>query len=337
MTELFDSSRTETPFILATVIEVKAKDGKQSNRYQVQPHVGQDSGTVKPEDTIEVSYIDQAAPHYTLGHTGTRYKKGQTVMLYRMGQQEFMIMGALPNSVPDEGQNDHTINSSHPKGLSKWLHRIAPKVGSLPKAYLEDMKGLLGSAETFQSMLPRDVVKLRTELEARFRMAKRMGKDPIKDLEGIVRRVLREYKELGRYAATAKNVNWSVGGFSIDKGDLKNPTKYIMQLIGKKGELIPNAFDMMEKLKASGKAGTPISAPNSVGGIGLIQQALAGVAQIRSQQANNQFDLLEYLCMLYEELFAPLKCKDENGKFTPAFEKWKKEYMLLLNIQQELV
>ena len=332
MSELYNKTQGENHHVHATIVSVKGKGNEQSGRYQVQLHVSQDSGTTNPKDTIEVGYLSQDAPFNGFGHTGARYKIGQTVLLQATGQQGYIIAGGVPNAVSEEGKNDHTLTASHPKGLASLLHRASAKVGSLPKAYSKDLKGLLKQAETFQAMSVEDAVRFRSELESAARKATRGGTDPIKDLEGRVRRVLRDGKEMGRYAAVAKNVNKSIGSFSFDKADMKNPTKYMQKLLGKKAELIPNAFAMMEKLKQAAKNGIPIDAIKAVGGAQLIQQALAGAAQMRSEQSGKEIDLDEYLCILYKELFSNLECTDENGKHTPEYLVWKKAYLLALKL-----
>ncbi len=325
----------------ATIVSVEPKDGSQSGRYQIQRQIAQDSGTTSPEQTTEAVFVKPDAPFHTMGKTGTDFINGQTVYIMYPddengdGGQEPIIIGSVPNA-EEEGKNDTAKNASWTTGISQWLQRTGTDPKTLSKAYQETYSSVLGGVNTFQDLKPANAVKMRSQLEAAIKKATRSGKDPIKDLEGTVRSVFKGGIEKGRYAATAKSINKSIGSFPFDAGDLTDPGKFIQSKLGKAGELIPNAMSMIQNLKSAVKSPGSISALSSVGGADIVQKALAGIANIKSESANNEFDLLAYLCELYEELFPGLDCK-LNGEFTPAFEKWKKEYLLALRTEQGLV
>lgn len=322
---------------LATIVAQKPKEGQQSGRYQLQFVQAQDSGTTNPEQTSEAVYPKKDAPFYGIGKTGADFINGQTVYVQiDEGGQEPVIVGALPNAIDNDKKGDVTQNASWATGLSQWLSRVGTDPKTLSKTYKETFSSILGNVNTFQDLKPNNVIKLRSELEGAIKRATRSGKDPIEDIKGTVRAALEGGIEKGRYAAIGKNINKSIGSFAFKKSDMKDPVKYIQNTLGKKGELIPNAMQMIQNLKATVKSGSPTSMISSVGGSELINKALAGINMIRSERANNEVDLMDYLCELYEELFPGLECKI-NNEFTPGFLKWKKEYLLALRTEQGLI
>lgn len=135
----------------------------------------------------------------------------------------------------------------------------------------------------------------------------------------------------------------TLGGYAREVGDLLNATKAIKQLLGKKGEIIPNALKMMESLQQQAKAGSIVNSTSMVGGMGNITGAIMGILQLAKNKKKNtpkkkeddELDLLELLLrQLYRELTnqEPL---DDKGEETLEYKNWKVEYLKALELEQE--
>jgi len=335
-----EQSKTEDTQRMGTIIGPSMM-GDQSHRWRVSFHTSHMSGTIGPEETFECTYMSQDAPFKGFGKTGARYKNGQQVYCTRANDtQEWVIIGAVPNSVGEGGMTDpdHQRVGSHPEGMA--LHGTGPKC--------EDISDFMREAINTGPLQRIDAVTA-TNLKAEFgpgKIIQNTGQktDMIKDNETRTKRLLKECKEEGRYAPKGQQqqVNKSIGAWAFANADMVDPGKAIQKLVGKQGELIPNALQMIQNLKnhvQSGAAGVP--ALNAVGGGGLVSQALAGAASARSGQSEpkkKEEDPLEkQLCEEFKKAFPGQECTVASGENTPAFEAWKKDFMLTLRLQQGII
>jgi len=144
---------------------------------------------------------------------------------------------------------------------------------------------------------------------------------------------LKNRTEKSRLAGKKDNLPKTVGDASTRKGSIKDPTAFIKKVLGKKGEMIPNAFKMMENLKKAAKSGSPINAASAVGGAALIRKALAGITKSQSEQQGTE-DEEDFFCTLFKELFPDFECRIDNQE-TEVFRKWKIDYLAALQDEEE--
>jgi hypothetical protein len=331
-----ENAKTEDLTRMATVI--CPSEEKQSHRWCLSFHTSHNSGTVQPSDTFEASYSATDAPFKGYGKTGGRYKKGQQVMVTRVNDtQEWVITGAVPNSIgeDDPAQSDNVLTASHPTGMALLGSSDGP--GSLTHFATQVMGPITGGRGALQKTT-HDIATNIQFVDNVLKKALAGPNDPVIHSATTAFRNLRPAQK-GRYAAKeiAGQINKSIGAFAFNNANMTDPTAAIKQLVGKAGELIPNAQSMIENLKKSVAGGAPTSAVAAVGGLQLVQQALSGIAMARAGQSDTEEELTDWLCELYVQIFPGAECKQPNGTDTPAFQKWKKDYMLELRRQQGML
>lgn len=144
---------------------------------------------------------------------------------------------------------------------------------------------------------------------------------------------LKNRTKKSRLAGKKDNLPKTVGDVSTLLGSIKDPTAFIKKNLGKAGEMIPNAFKMMENLKKAAKSGLPINAASAVGGAALIRKALAGITKSQSEQQGTE-DEEDFFCTLFKELFPDFECRIDNQE-TEVFRKWKIDYLAALQDEEE--
>jgi hypothetical protein len=160
------------------------------------------------------------------------------------------------------------------------------------------------------------------------------GKKVIEKIIRYMKNPLRNEQVMGTAGSQIEKKVKSIGGNASKDGSIKDPTAYIKKLLGKKGELIKGAQQMMEKLKSAGAAGLPISGAGAVGGLGNWQGALASVASSQASQQSEDKDESDYLCELFKTLFPDFPCRIDDID-TEQFRKWKREYLAALENEDE--
>ena len=200
------------------------------------------------------------------------------------------------------------------------------------------MKSILGifgsSAPSINEVSKADALRAKTVFQEVFGgLAGGDGNDIMAKIAKAGKNPLRDHKKM-KTAGALPNIPKSIGGFSTLLGSIKDPTSFIKKNLGKDGEMIPNAFQMIEKLKAAGAKGSPINAAAAVGGAALVRKALAGIAQSQSQQQGTEEDEDDILCVIFKELFPDFECRIDD-QMTEVFRKWKREYLAKLQDEDE--
>lgn len=266
---------------------------------------------------------DGAASH--MGHSpGHNIKNGSVVYVSWLNQQRPTVMGVLP------GKDDYNVASSLPQILSGILAEGGDPHNK--SVFIEGAEKLQAKfteiATSINEQTKRSSIASRTTFRENINSLPDGVRDVVKHVASNMKNPLRDYiKEAS--AGMKTNIPKSVGGVSTKEGSIKDPTAFIKKQLGKAGEMIPQAFSMIESLKSAVSSGGPIAAATSIGGLDKWQKALAGIAQSQSMQQNEDRDELDYLCELFKELFPDFECRIDDSE-TEFFRKWKREYLAAL-------
>jgi len=196
------------------------------------------------------------------------------------------------------------------------------------KSYFDAIAKIVGNVRDLNDITRDNAEKVKHKTNENKSVVPSGESDLIKRFGEMMKNPLRDFKEEPS-AGKKQGIPQSVGGFPTKGGDIKDPSKFIKGLLGKKGEMIPNAFQMIENLKKHAAKGTPLDGAESVGGLDLLNKALAGVAQNQARQQGVDDD--DFLCTLFKQLFPDFQCHI-NGVETEVFREWKIKY--LANLQE---
>ena len=133
----------------------------------------------------------------------------------------------------------------------------------------------------------------------------------------------------------------TIGTFNHFQGSnsLINATKFAMQTVGSKGEIIPKAFEMLENLKKVGAAGNNIPFVSAIGGSNLLGLALAGILKLVKQstpKSQNKpvcedVDEIEaQMRELYESIFG-MSAIEQDCEESLQYKTWKEELLKEVN------
>lgn len=307
--------------IFQYAVVVDDKDPDESGRFKCRILGEQDDQGKIPDDKLPwVTCLTNNQPQLRqVGKfPGGNYAIGSKVMMCNLGQQGWVIMGAVTNQEKEKNKADRhdESTSTSPKkivdALGNVFNNIIGGKGLFNKKTTD--KGISPDTQTAYSLMngilpsipftgdPIDPIKKMAKTEAKYDL-----RGPAKVLEGFL----------------------SFGNVAFNKMDMTNPTKEVAKI---SQELIPGAVSMIEQLKKTAQSGQNILATNSVGGLGNILGAIQGVASmIKKEKDRNttqeNADLLEEeLRRLYKELTKkePL---NEFGKETAQYIKWKQAYL----------
>lgn len=293
---------------------------KQDGRVQIR--LAEQVGSSVPDDKLQWVSVKQSPSSPQLRGVGTfpghSLLVGSKVELEYDSQQKLVITGVLKNDETDESKTDvHPMSrsTSNVKVITdKGLEMLRRFAGKMPYEF----KGTR-DAESFVNQL----------FKTNF-------------VKGDIIGAISKFVSIPQYQGGGKGLKslldpktpLTLANFPHNAASVLNATKAAEQLLGQKGELIPNAFKMIEELKKVAQQGLNIDAIKAVGGIQNIAGAIAGIAQIAktasaggaNQQQQDQFDLEEELRRLYrlETGQDPL---DEQGKETLAYIEWKITYL----------
>jgi len=324
--EINDHLMTEEEFICV------GRDEDNPGRVLCVPLKQAMNPNIKPVSlNVQGSVKDGAS--FGLGSSpGHNILNGSVVTCSRRGQQEFKVTGVVAASTSEvTGGKDRVIEASPGHGLSWTLaddgHPFMQ--GSEPEGSSE-WTVRHGESVNINDVSPAGSLKAKTVKQEKkgtdadgkiMEKVAKNGKNP-----------LRGHKKMK--TAGSLPLPKSIGGLSTLLGSIKDPTAFIKKNLGKAGEMIPNAFQMIEKLKAAGAKGSPINAAAAVGGAALVRKALAGIAQSQAQQQGKEEDEDDILCVIFKELFPDFECRIDD-QMTEVFRKWKREYLAKLQDEDE--
>ncbi len=257
---------------------------------------------------------------------GQELRPGQHVMIAPMGEQSGLVLTSIPDAkTTPEGGSDPAMGSFPP--IDKLF--AAVKTGDIPDGVKQSLEKIFQGKDYIRDITKDEAI---TAIKQFYRDNRgditSGGRKVIETVTKEMKNPLRDDQKQGT-PGSHKNLPQSIGAFATKAGSLKDPTSFIQSVIGKKGELIPNAFQMIQNLKSTGASGNPFSASEAIGGAGLAQGALAGIANKQAQQQNEPVDEDDYLCELFQELFPDFPCRI-NDIDTEQFRQWKREYLLAL-------
>jgi len=255
---------------------------------------------------------------------GHRLTPGTKVIVRYAGQQRMYIAGVVGNDDADEKYSDQ-----HPFKSDKKDH-----VNPVARAFEQEWKQF--QVDTPYKINPANSRKVNTTPST-----PKEKKDPVRTSTTEPP----EPKRLGNARGVESVTGFmplSIAGFPRIKGSLLNATKAIQQLLGKKGEIIPNELSMILELQQKAKSGGIYKQTTTVGGIGNITQAIAGIMSLvnkikgndpKKKETDEELSELElFLRALYKEMTGQV-ATDENGNETPQYKIWKKEMLQLLQKQ----
>lgn len=244
---------------------------------------------------------------------------GSKVELEYDSQQKLIITGVLKN---DETAEDKT--DIHPQSKTTSLVNLITGKG-------------LELLERFKMKMPyeyRGTKDAEAFLNQTISTAFNKG-DPIQAISKFVKIPPYQGGGTGLKSLLDPKTPLTLANFAHNAASVLNPTQAAQTLLGQKGELIPNAFKMIDQLKKVAQQGLNIDAINAVGGIGNIAGALAGIASIaktassggaNQQQQEEQLDLEAELRRLYK-LQTGQEPLDGDGKETIQYIEWKITYL----------
>lgn len=241
------------------------------------------------------------------------YEVGSKVILESIGQQEFIVVGAIPNNLQEKDVQDRDMESTKSTRRKKL---DAPKTPSITKVFEGDWLGKLESTRTALRMMNS---KLRTSYQA-----KENPKEDLHNSSGIP-----EY--LGRrMALKVKDGEYpTIGTFEHKRADLLNAQKYIMDTLGTKAELIPRSLSILESLKKTARGSQNVPWDKSIGGLQNFISAVKGILDIVSFEKEGRKEKEERELTLYEiyKLETGKNALDENGNETEEYKKWLEDYL----------
>jgi len=300
------------------------KDPDETGRFKVRILGEQDDkGKIPDEKLPWIACLTNNQPQ--LRQVGKfpagNYAIGSKVVLFNLGQQGWVIMGAVTNHEKEKNKGDRHSESSSTSPL-----KILTAVGHT------FLKGPVAGKGLFNNKTVAEGISATTEIAESITNGKlpalfdSFTGNPIDDIRKVAKT---EAKYDLRGPAKVLEGFLSFGNVAFNKMDMTNPTKEVAKI---SQELIPNAVNMIEQLKKTAQSGQNILATNSVGGLGNILGAIQGIASmIKKEQDRNttqeNADLLEEeLRRLYKALTKkePL---NEFGKETAQYIKWKQAYL----------
>lgn len=313
-------------------VVIKADTENQGRVYVVPAkHLGDD--TYEPQSVLVAGNLNNP-PFFGIGQTpGHCLKPGMVVNVAWEGQQQGICTHTIPTPLPPEKGGDFPV----PASIQKILAGLKAKEGNpfdksvIPELFDAFGKVIEGGVRNLDDVTRETAKKVKHSTNENKSVLPSGEPDLIKHFGDLMKNPLRDYKEEPS-AGKKQGIPQSVGGFPTKGGNIKDPSQYIKGLLGKKGELIPNAFKMIENLKKHGAKGTPLDGASSVGGLDLINKALAGVAQQQSFQQGVDDD--DFLCTLFKELFPDFQCRIDDVE-TEVFREWKIKYLASLQDEGE--
>lgn len=301
--------------VMAVVVDIN--DPMQSGRVKVRILGEQDDQAKIPDESLQWTQVSAAgtAQLRTVGSSPPhQYRVGSTVMMNNVGQQGYVVTGAMTNNEQSDGTKDMHPNAtttsptpwSSPMGAknhpySKWirgkfLHEVENQT---PIAY-----GFLSNQEN-AAVEKRDGVETAVEKtpveKYGQRPNSRKGKEPNK--------------------------------FGEDMFDFQKNATEFMKKTGDP-EVIPNAINMIEQLKKTAEQGGNPKQPDSLGGLGNILGALAGVASMLSNMSkdNKKKEVQkQYMLDTFKRLFGKEPI-DQFGNETPEYKKWEAEFLASMDV-----
>lgn len=127
------------------------------------------------------------------------------------------------------------------------------------------------------------------------------------------------------------------GAVAHNRADVTNATKWAENILGAKGELIQNHYQMIQNLKSTVKGGGIEAAIPSIGGSNILSGAVNMISQIiqfsnsgtskpKKEQEEEGLTIEELLRRLYKAETGQ-DAVDANGVPTPQYLAWKREYL----------
>ncbi len=246
--------------------------------------------------------------------TGTR------VLVADLGNQNSIILGALPNTEDKEKRHQDMNRAAQGPGNTPLILLLAGAINAIFAA--------------FGSKYPYNYKGTKDALGFLLRKLGANWKTGDANQSVLNNSKTPDYLGSGFGSKIFKKGGgpFGIGPFPFNSGDMTDPVKYIQSKIGTKGEIIPNALQMSQTLKQIGLKGLNIDSLSSVGGLGNITGALSGISSLISSKSKANTDKEEaedleaQLRQLYRELFEkePL---NSQGLETEDYKKWKAEYL----------
>lgn len=315
---------TEGRHQIGTVVDIglgETDDSKKDGRVLVRFTPQQ--GTGQGEDQLVWCHIERTAAEggfRKIGNPGHNLTPGTTVRCSMYGQQHFVITNVLANENPNQSMRDLDHSGKH---------RLVLQDPNLDKEYQESQGYLYA-------------IKPGPAADANFasyNIKDELG-NTLKRLSREIKKALRFDPKRGLKSVVGTHTPDTIASFRKMAADPLNAPKYIQQILGQKGELIPKALQMALNLQQKAKQGALQIAAELVGGQQLVSTALAGIAQIVSASAkqakskdakdDEPMEMKNIMCILYEEETG-LSCKDLEGKDSKLFLKWLNEQITVHN------
>lgn len=296
---------------------------KQDGRVLVRLSVQSETGiTTQMLSWVKVAQLAQDGAMRGLGKTpGHRLTPGQMVELDFNSQQILQVT----HVIQDDAQEEET-SGKHPYKSKKEEH-VSPLATDFEQEF---------------SQFNSSPVKTTPEQSKKVHVPNGLKAQKVKD--DPVKKSTKEAPEPKRYGnkkgvkSQTEKTPQNLGGFPRQRGSFLNATKNTKELLGRKGEIIPNELDMILSLQQKAKGGGLHNNFSLVAGAQNVMQALQGIMQLvnnvkgkeKKKDDEDEQSLEEYLRALYKEQTGkePL---DENGNETEEYQAWKTEMLLQIN------
>lgn len=314
-----DLYNQEAKLVVGTVINTKGdpdKTGKIQVRTDDTPQEA-----VSDEKLPWLNVVSDSQPTRGIGLNPvgpTNYNVGSRCLILIVSQQEQFVLGMLPNSE----------NSDNIRDVKDATRKTKVVIDGKPAFPSDEFKETQATGTKHARCITNQKCQTPSDEGDPLKSVQDGGKTP-DYLGGIIGTIFKKVK-----------VPHTIGSFKHFKGDksLINATKFAKDLLGEKGNLIKNGFDILESMKANGKKGLNIPAFSFMGGTNLINNALSDIASMiqanspseKSKEQKEELDVLEELLRaLYKEI-SGLEATHPNGDETQEYVQWKAQYLKAL-------
>ncbi len=251
--------------VMGVVVDVN--DPTQTGRVKVRIVGEQDDMNVSDDDLPWYPVMSQHAQSRGVGMfpAGGNYLPGSRIVMRNIGQQGFVIEGAIPNSQEEQGTMDRSVESKQGTYHKRHGRQRSKEYRGNPQSNRYETANNTMSA---MALLNNEEQTNQEENQDRVGEVNKENQTPKRF----------EERASNRWFSTGMKPE-SAGSFGPWPGDL-NSQPFIKSM--PKGELIQNAVAMMEQLKKTAESGKNPLQPNSVGGMGNIIGALMSIASMLS-------------------------------------------------------
>lgn len=303
--------------MFVTAIVVDNKDPNETGRIKCRIDGEQDDQGKIPDNKLP--WYQCVTPNQPqVGGIGSfpagNYETGSKIIMLNLGQQGYVILGAMPNSLTDKSKQDRDMEST---STSKRAKFVGPKMPAMVKSFLGTWAGYVDG--TTRANEVRNAIGAGPFLH----QATQNAKEGIHMLSGIPKYL---GGRLGIKIPDGKPP-LAIGSFPINLGDVTNPQKYIEKAVGTPGELIPNALKMVESLKQTAVNKLNIPGVQSIGGIQNLIGAVQGILSLIKEAGGNEKSEKELTLYQIYKNETGLDALDKDKNETPEYKIWLEQYL----------